>query len=75
MATARTKTTAAPAAAASFSAQDVKKILDLAKNSKSIELKLSVPLSGQRATIASIGLDRVEPSRVRCTSSIPPTRP
>ena len=43
-----------------FSPQDTKKILDLAKGSKSIELKLSVPLPGHRATIASIGLDPVE---------------
>jgi hypothetical protein len=60
MATARPRKAAAATAAASFSGEDVKKILDLAKNSKSIELKLSVPLSGHRATIASIGLDPVE---------------
>ena len=60
MVTARTRKPAAPAAAPTFSAQDVKKILDLAKNSKSIELKLSVPLPAHRATIASIGLDPVE---------------
>ena len=60
MATARTKRTAIRAAAPAFSAQDVMKLLGLAKNSKGIELKLSVPLTGQRATIASIGLDPVE---------------
>jgi len=38
----------------------MKKILQLAKGSKSIELKLSVPATGHRATIASIGLDPVE---------------
>ncbi|MEW5838702.1 MAG: hypothetical protein AB1717_07715 [Pseudomonadota bacterium] len=38
----------------------IKEILALAKNSKSIEIKLSIPASGHRATIASIGLDPVE---------------
>jgi hypothetical protein len=60
MATARTRRTAIATTAPAFSAQDVRKILELAKNSRSVELKLSVPLSGQRATIDSIGLDPVE---------------
>jgi hypothetical protein len=60
MATARTRRTATATTAPAFSAQDVRKILELAKNSRSVELKLSVPLSGQRATIDSIGLDPVE---------------
>ena len=54
--TRRVPATTAPA----VSPQDMKKILDLARGSKSIELKLSVPLSGHRATIESIGLDPVE---------------
>jgi len=60
MATARTRRAAIATTAPAFSAQDVRKILELAKNSRSVELKLSVPLSGQRATIDSIGLDPVE---------------
>jgi hypothetical protein len=60
MVTARARKTVAPLAAPSFSADDVKKILELAKNSKSIELKLSVPMPSQRASIAGIGLDPVE---------------
>ena len=43
-----------------FSMEQIKEILALAKNSKSIEIKLSIPASGHRATIASIGLDPVE---------------
>ncbi len=38
----------------------MKQLLDLARKSKSIELKLSVPVTGHRATIAAIGLDPVE---------------
>ena len=60
MATARTRRVAAKTAAPAFSAQEIKQILDLAKRSKSIELKVSVPLPGHRATVASIGLDPVE---------------
>ena len=60
MATARKRRVAAVTTAPVFSAEDVKKILDLAKSLASIELKLSVPLSGHRATIASLGLDPVE---------------
>ncbi|SDX70128.1 hypothetical protein [Thiocapsa roseopersicina] len=43
-----------------FSSPEVKKILQLAKGSKSIELKLSVPLTEHSATIKGIGLDPVE---------------
>jgi hypothetical protein len=52
---------AAPAVEAKpLSGEDVGKILQLGKGANSIELKLSVPLSGHRATIKSIGLDPVE---------------
>jgi hypothetical protein len=51
---------AAPALAKPLSGEDMMKILELGKGSNSIELKLSVPLSGHRATIKSIGLDPVE---------------
>lgn len=43
-----------------FSMEEIKQILSLAKSSKSIEIKLSIPAVGHRATIASIGLDPVE---------------
>lgn len=49
-----------PATAKPLSGQDLMKILQLGKDATSIELKLSVPMSGQRATIKSIGLDPVE---------------
>jgi len=51
---------AASALAKPLSGEDMMKILELGKGSNSIELKLSVPLSGHRATIKSIGLDPVE---------------
>jgi hypothetical protein len=60
MATAGTRRVADKSAAPTLSPSDMKKVLDLAKGSKSIELKLSVPLSDQRATIESVGLDPVE---------------
>jgi hypothetical protein len=59
MATASSRRVAAKTAPV-FSAQETRQILDLARKSKSIELKVSVPLMGHRATIASIGLDPVE---------------
>ena len=43
-----------------LSPEDARKVLDLAKGAKSIELKLSVPAPEHRATIKSIGLDPVE---------------
>lgn len=49
-----------PALAKPLSGEDLLKILQLGKGATSIELKLSVPMSGQRATIKSIGLDPVE---------------
>jgi hypothetical protein len=60
MATPSTRRVAVKTAAPAFSAQETKQILDLAKRSKSIELKVSVPLPGHRATVATIGLDPVE---------------
>ena len=55
-----TKRAAAATAPEKFSAQEQKQILELARKSKSIELKLSVPVTGHRATVAAIGLDPVE---------------
>ena len=49
-----------PALAKPLSAEDIVKVLKLGKGANSIELKLSVPLAGHRATIKSIGLDPVE---------------
>jgi len=49
-----------PALAKPLAAEDVMKIFKLGKGSNSIELKLSVPLTGHSATIKSIGLDPVE---------------
>ena len=43
-----------------LSGEDIVKVLTLGKGANSIELKLSVPLTGHRATIKSIGLDPVE---------------
>ena len=49
-----------PALAPVLSPEDTLKILKLGKGANSIELKLSVPLMGHRATIKGIGLDPVE---------------
>jgi hypothetical protein len=49
-----------PALAKVLSAEDTLQVLKLVKGANSIELKLSVPLTGHRATIKSIGLDPVE---------------
>jgi hypothetical protein len=49
-----------PALAKPLSGEETIKILNLGKGANSIELKLSVPLTGHRATIKSIGLDPVE---------------
>jgi len=51
---------AAPTIVKPLSDEDVAKVLKLSKGANSIELKLSVPLSGHRATLAGIGLDPVE---------------
>ena len=49
-----------PALARALSPEDTLKVLKLAKGSNSVELKLTVPLTGHRATIKGIGLDPVE---------------
>lgn len=55
---------AAPATPATeakpLSGEDLGRIMQLGKSATSIELKLSVPMTGHRATIKSIGLDPVE---------------
>jgi hypothetical protein len=43
-----------------LSGDDITRIMQLGKGSNSIELKLSIPMSGHRATVRSIGLDPVE---------------
>jgi hypothetical protein len=49
-----------PALARVLSPEETLEILKLGKGANSIELKLSVPLTGHRATIKGIGLDPVE---------------
>ena len=49
-----------PALAKPFTKQEIVEVFKLIKGASSVELKLSVPLTGQRATIKSIGLDPVE---------------
>ncbi len=43
-----------------LSASDLEKVTQLVKGSGSVELKLTVPATGHRATIKSLGLDPVE---------------
>jgi hypothetical protein len=58
---ARKAAKAAPAAEAKpLSGEDLGRIMQLSKSATSVELKLSVPMTGHRATIKSIGLDPVE---------------
>jgi hypothetical protein len=49
-----------PRLARRLTGEELLQVVQLAKGSTSIELKLSVPLSSQRTTIKSIGLDPVE---------------
>jgi hypothetical protein len=49
-----------PALAKPFTREEMVEVFKLIKGASSVELKLSVPLTGQRATIKSIGLDPVE---------------
>jgi len=58
--TASTPATDTDAIAKPFSMDEINQILALSRNAKSIEIKLSIPASGHRATIKSIGLDPVE---------------
>jgi hypothetical protein len=52
--------TAQPALAKPLSHEKLDEVFKLIRGASSVELKLSVPLKGQRATIKSIGLDPVE---------------
>jgi len=49
-----------PTLAKPFTREEIIEVFKLVKGATSVELKLSVPLTGQRATIKSIGLDPVE---------------
>jgi hypothetical protein len=49
-----------PALAKPLTNEEVVEVLKLMKGATSVELKLSVPLADQRATIKSVGLDPVE---------------
>jgi hypothetical protein len=51
---------AQPALAKPLSREKLDEVFKLIKGASSVELKLSVPLKGQRATFKSIGLDPVE---------------
>lgn len=51
---------AQPALAKPLTGDQVVKLFSLVKGATSVELKLSVPLASQRATVKSIGLDPVE---------------
>jgi hypothetical protein len=51
---------AAGPAVRSLSPQDTKKLLHLIKNSKSIEIKASVPMAQHQSTALGIGLDPIE---------------
>jgi len=44
----------------SLSPQDTKKLLDLVRNAKSIEIKVSVPMAAHQRTILRMGIDPVE---------------
>ncbi len=50
----------APAAPKPLSPEQLATIMRLGKNANSVELKLSIPLSSQRAALEGIGLDPVE---------------
>lgn len=56
----RTAKARQPALAKPISEAGMLEVLNLGKGATSIELKLSVPVTGHRATIKSIGLDPVE---------------
>jgi hypothetical protein len=60
MAKKATRSDAGPTVARSLSAQDVKKLLHLIRNSKSIEIKVSVPMAEHQRTALSMGIDPVE---------------
>jgi hypothetical protein len=59
MAAARTPRAAGPVVR-SLSPKDLKKLLHLVRNSKSIEIKVSVPMAQHQRTALSIGLDPIE---------------
>jgi hypothetical protein len=60
MTTAKTRVAKPDTAAPVLSPEDLNKVLGLSKASKSIELKLSVPVTGHRAAIVGLGFDPVE---------------
>jgi hypothetical protein len=56
----RAANAARPAQAKPFTSEEITEVFKLIKGATSVELKLSVPLTDQRATIKAIGLDPVE---------------
>jgi len=60
MTTATTRGAGAQPVVRSLSPEDTKKLLHLVRNSKSIEIKVSVPMTAHQRTALSMGLDPVE---------------
>ena len=60
MAIAKTSIASASVAAPSISPEDIKELLHLIRNSKSIEIKVSVPMVEHQRIALSVGLDPVE---------------
>lgn len=60
MVTAKARSASGPAVLPNISRDDMQKLLHLIRNSKSIEIKVSVPMTEHQRTALSIGLDPVE---------------
>jgi len=60
MATTKTRRAATPVVTPGLSAEDTKKLLHLVRNSKSIEIKVSVPMAQHQEAALTLGLDAVE---------------
>jgi hypothetical protein len=52
---------------------DLQQLLELTKGADSVELKLTVPDSERRSTVASLGMDPRTLRSARCSSSTPRT--
>jgi hypothetical protein len=60
MATARTGNAGVSPVVRSLSSEDTKKLLHLVRNAKTIEIKVSVPVTAHQRTALSMGIDPVE---------------
>jgi hypothetical protein len=56
----KTQSSADGTLATNLSSEDTRKVLELLKDSKTVELKLSVPMPEHASTVARLGLDPVE---------------